>query len=240
MPPGRSKRARLRRHRGHAPGRVAVRPSQQGEMRPVGPDVFALDHPGAGILWLRYRRADPWVCGRPAAGAVSRRMHGDLHLWLPPGRHGCACAVGNSGRRARNAPDQVDERRLCMGVTWPVSSKRLLASQCLRITEHRTGKSGNCTDDHRRRRDQIERTGQRVAHSRGVGPSLPSSRSRPRRRGIALPSGRARSVPAVQVIANLVLPLLLHSRATPKSRSPVRAASLNRDGFADCVRGQAP
>ncbi len=73
-------------------------------------DLLTLDHPAAAMLQLRYRRADRWVCGdrssrgRPAAGAVSRRMRGDLHLWLPPWRHGWHVAPGpRQGRRGLGA-----------------------------------------------------------------------------------------------------------------------------------------
>ena len=114
---------------GHAPapGRPSS-PVSKARCDGSAPDVFALHHPGAGILRLRHRRADPWVCGRPAAGAVSRRMLGDLHPWLHPWRHGWHAApkprqgrrrlgevVAVFRRRARNAPDQVDERRAVYG-----------------------------------------------------------------------------------------------------------------------------
>ena len=64
--------------------------------------------------------AAPCVRGRPAAGAVSRPMPGDLHPWRHPWPHGWHAPPrprqGRRGlgarrllrRRARNAPDQVD------------------------------------------------------------------------------------------------------------------------------------
>ena len=57
---------------GHAqaPGRPS---SPVGKARCDGsaPDVFALDHPGAGSLPLRHRRADPWVLTNPSAASKS-------------------------------------------------------------------------------------------------------------------------------------------------------------------------
>ena len=68
----------------------------------------------------------PCVRGRPATRG-SRRMHGDLHPWPHPWRHGWHVAPrpreGRRGlgarwlirRRARNAADQVNERRAVYG-----------------------------------------------------------------------------------------------------------------------------
>ena len=118
MPPGRSKRARLRPHRGHAPACGAVHPPTK--VRPVGPDVFALDHPGAGSLRLRRRPADPWVRRRLAApgfhaGCMLTSNRGSIRgpmggMQLPGPRQD---VVGWERlllfrRRARNATDQVD------------------------------------------------------------------------------------------------------------------------------------
>ena len=57
MPPSRSKKARIGATRLR---RVAIHPADQ-RANGSAPDVFALDHPGAGSLRLRHRRADPWV-----------------------------------------------------------------------------------------------------------------------------------------------------------------------------------
>ena len=132
-----------------APGRPSS-PVSKARCDGSAPDVFALDHPGAGFLPLRHGRTDPCLRGRPAAGAVSRPMHGDRHPWQPPCRHGWHVAPGpRQGRRrlgevvavfrrrARNAPDQVTSAGLCMGMTWPVSSQRRMASQRLCIIGHR-------------------------------------------------------------------------------------------------------
>ena len=79
-------------------------------------------HPATAVPTL------PWLCERSssrraAPPAASRRIHGELHPWLHPWRHGWHVAPGpREGRRglgatwlfrrrARNAPDQVDERR---------------------------------------------------------------------------------------------------------------------------------
>ena len=64
MPPSRSKKARIGATRLR---RVAIHPADQ-RANGSAPDVFALDHPGAGSLRLRHRRADPWVL-LPAAAA---------------------------------------------------------------------------------------------------------------------------------------------------------------------------
>ena len=56
----------------HAPahGRPSTAPPTMFERVGI-PDVFALDHSGAGILRLRHRRADPWVLTNPSAASKS-------------------------------------------------------------------------------------------------------------------------------------------------------------------------
>ena len=142
---GRFDRARIWGPRACA--RAAVQPSQQGEVRRVGPNVFTLDHSGGGNLQLRRRRADPWVRANEVRvadrqHAVSRRMNGDLHPWRHPCRHGCACSSQTadrdvvgwerlllfSGGAPGKRPTRSTSAGLWMGVTWPVSSNRRLAS----------------------------------------------------------------------------------------------------------------
>ena len=149
MPPGRSKRARLRPHRGHAPACGAVQPSQQGEMRPVGQMSSRSITPAPASFSFATAAPTHGCAARPGTPAGSHRRNGDLHPWHPPCRHRVACssrpATGRRGlgarwlfrRRARNAPDQVTSAGLCMGVTWPVSSQRRMASQRLCIIGHR-------------------------------------------------------------------------------------------------------
>ena len=81
--------------------------------------------------------------------AVSHRMHGDLHPWQPPCRHGWHAApgprqdvvgwepVGHSGGAPGTRPTRSTSAALWMGVTWPVSPKQRLASFCRRIILHR-------------------------------------------------------------------------------------------------------
>ena len=87
---------------------------------------------GAGERSSRRRQGTP---------AVSRRMSGDLHPWLHPWRHGWHAAsrprqdVGGwerlllfSGGAPGTCPTRSTSAGLGMGVSWPVSSKRRLAS----------------------------------------------------------------------------------------------------------------
>ena len=122
----------------HAPahGRPSTAPPM---FERVGiPDVFALDHSGAGILRLRHhRRTDPWVLTNPSAASKSLMPTGTSHGVTPdeqrpppvapslPPRVACSSrpATGTSWagspsvlrRRARNAPDQVGEGRNVYG-----------------------------------------------------------------------------------------------------------------------------
>ena len=130
--------------------RAAVQPSQQGEVRRIGPRCLRARSPRRRLPSASPRPHRP-VPARPTGSrAVSRPMHGDRHPWQPPCRHGWHVAPGpRQGRRrlgevvavfrrrARNAPDQVTSAGLCMGMTWPVSSQRRMASQRLCIIGHR-------------------------------------------------------------------------------------------------------
>ena len=88
-------------------------------------------------------RTDPCLRGRPPAGAVSCPMLGDLQPWHRGTIRGATGGmqlpdrdrdvvgwepVGCSGGAPGTRPTRSASAGLCMGVTWPVSSRRRLAS----------------------------------------------------------------------------------------------------------------
>ena len=113
--------------------------------------------------------ADPWARGklvgarertsrrRPAPPAVSRLMQRDLHPRHPPWPHGWHVAPGPRQdvvgwerlllfrRRARNAPDQVDQRRA--GDGRDLAGQREAAPGIMLLAHHRAPQteSANCT-----------------------------------------------------------------------------------------------
>ena len=147
----------------HAPahGRPSTAPPM---FERVGiPDVFALDHSGAGILRLRHhRRTDPWVLTNPSAASKSLMptgtSHGvtpdeqarptdQVHPWRHPCRHGWHVAPGpRQGRRGLGARRYSDRRRRARGIglvgrlgLQPDLSAHLFLEPLADIFQHRGG-----------------------------------------------------------------------------------------------------
>ena len=132
-PPGRSKESAPAAAWGPRACCGAVHPTEQGKVRRVSPRCLPArlprrGHPSASPpprrpMDVRERSSRR----RPARPAVSRRRNGDLDPWQPPCRHGWHVAPGpRQGRRglrarrllrrrARNAPDQVNQRHTVDG-----------------------------------------------------------------------------------------------------------------------------
>ena len=123
---------------GHAqaPGRPSS-PVSKARCDGSAPDVFALDHPGAGSLRLRHRRADPWVLTNPSAASKSLMPTG------APGVTPPRLPVGGA-KFVRAHPRVSPGSALLTG--WPRSRESApLAVRRMQMTRH----------DHRQRSDRL-------------------------------------------------------------------------------------